>query len=548
MNRILLLILALWTFPGFAADTSPATTLVTNGDFETDSEGDGWPDGWGSPTPGISREKEDGKHFMRLTQQEPGKILTLYKLVPIPPHAKGIDIFVRYRTANVTPGEKTWFDTRAILHFKDASGQQLKGDPGPIVFSTKAQNWTGTNKRLLIPEGATAVEIVPCLFQVVSGTLDLDEIRVEVMSDADAESIRSAQEADARRKAEQAALIEKDLALPPKSPELTVSGNQVLTPDGEPIWLQGLSVDSMQWGPGENILWSIRTAIDVWKANVIRLPVHDTYWFGHGKAQAPGGEKAYRKLVDDAVKLAAAKGAYLVLDLHQFGAPTDKHLAFWKDAAVRYKNNPAVLFEIFNEPHGVSWDVWRNGGSLSGPENKVTDVNPIENTLKMDTDHTVGAQALVAAIRETGAKNIIVAGALDWAYDLSGIVEGYALDDLGGNGVMYVSHIYPWKSEWEKRVLVAADKYPIIITEIGCPEKWEDFSFIPPAQRYPLEGWSEDVLGMIQKYKLHWTGFSFHPTCGPPVIQDWNYTPTPFWGVYVKDALAGKKFELSKMR
>jgi len=29
---------------------------------------------------------------------------------------------------------------------------------------------------------------------------------------------------------------------------------------------------------------------------------------------------------------------------------------------------------------------------------------------------------------------------------------------------------------------------------------------------------------------------------------DWDYTPTPYWGVYVKDALAGKKFELKKMR
>ena len=55
------------------------------------------------------------------------------------------------------------------------------------------------------------------------------------------------------------------------------------------------------------------------------------------------------------------------------------------------------------------------------------------------------------------------------------------------------------------------------------------------------------MLGLIQKYKLNWTGFSFHPTCGPNVISDWDYTPTPYWGVFVKDALAGKPFELKKM-
>ena len=53
---------------------------------------------------------------------------------------------------------------------------------------------------------------------------------------------------------------------------------------------------------------------------------------------------------------------------------------------------------------------------------------------------------------------------------------------------------------------------------------------------------------MIQKYRLNWTGFSFHPTCGPNVISDWDYTPTPHWGIFVKDALSGKQFELTKMR
>jgi endoglucanase len=31
-------------------------------------------------------------------------------------------------------------------------------------------------------------------------------------------------------------------------------------------------------------------------------------------------------------------------------------------------------------------------------------------------------------------------------------------------------------------------------------------------------------------------------------ILDWQYTPTPYWGAFVKDALSGKQFELKKMR
>jgi hypothetical protein len=53
---------------------------------------------------------------------------------------------------------------------------------------------------------------------------------------------------------------------------------------------------------------------------------------------------------------------------------------------------------------------------------------------------------------------------------------------------------------------------------------------------------------MMQKQRLHWTGFSFHPRCGPMVIADWDYTPTPYWGVFVKEALSGKRFEAKKVR
>jgi hypothetical protein len=291
-------------------------------------------------------------------------------------------------------------------------------------------------------------------------------------------------------------------------------------------------------------------AIDRWKANVIRLPVKDNFWFGRGPWQKPGdGGMAYRRIVDSVIADAAARGAYVALDLHCFGAPMDEHVAFWRDAATRYKNHPAVLLELFNEAHGISWKLWRDGGNLEDPGAKQNDRNPAENKAELTGETSPGMQGLLDAVRGTGARNVVIAGGLDWGYDLSGVVAGYALQErAGGNGIVYSSHIYPWKSDWQHHTLAAAAKYPIFVGEVGCPESYKDFQFIPPAGRHPLEGWSEDMLGLIQKYKLHWTGFSFHPTCGPTVISDWNYTPTPFWGAWVKEALSGKPMELKKMR
>jgi endoglucanase len=141
---------------------------------------------------------------------------------------------------------------------------------------------------------------------------------------------------------------------------------------------------------------------------------------------------------------------------------------------------------------------------------------------------------------------------LDWGYDLSGVAKDFALhDQAGGNGIMYSSHIYPWKKDWQINTLDAAAKYPIFVGEVGTPPDWSGFKFIPENERYEdlSKGeWAPDMIGLIQKYKLNWTGFSFHPKCGPCAILDWNYTPTPYWGQFVKDALAGKQFHVKRMR
>jgi hypothetical protein len=95
-------------------------------------------------------------------------------------------------------------------------------------------------------------------------------------------------------------------------------------------------------------------------------------------------------------------------------------------------------------------------------------------------------------------------------------------------------------------VLVAADKYPILVGEVGADIK--KLSFIPLNQQEDPYTWAPDLLGFLQKHKLHWTAFSFHPGASPVMITGWDYTPTPFWGAFVRAALRGGQFGLNKMR
>jgi hypothetical protein len=195
---------------------------------------------------------------------------------------------------------------------------------------------------------------------------------------------------------------------------------------------------------------------------------------------------------------------------------------FWADAARQFANNPAVMFDLYNEPHDVSWAVWRNGGEVH--ESPAKGQREPEITYK-----SPGMQGLLDVVRTTGAKNVVVAGGLEWAYDLRGIVSGFALDDRGGNGVVYATHIYPWKKDWDKHVTPAIEKVPVFVGEVGWePKKGAEASDI----------WAPKALAYIKAHDLSWTAWCFHPRASPKMLVDWNYTPTPYWGEYVKKALA----------
>jgi hypothetical protein len=272
--------------------------------------------------------------------------------------------------------------------------------------------------------------------------------------------------------------------------------------------------------------------------------MHDTRWFGTAAGQSDGGA-AYRAVIAQAVKAASSRGAYLIIDLHQFGAPREEHAAFWKACAEAYKDDPAVIFELFNEPHDITWEVWKDGGDVGGKKKDPAVL--AENEVDAKVQHSIGMQALVDAVRGTGAKNLVLAGGLDWSYDLTGILAGSALDDRGGQGIVYVTHVYPWKSQWQRSFLDVAAKYPVIMTEVGCDKVRYDF--IPPERFENPYTWAPDMIACIQKNRIHWTAFSFHPKCGPPMLQDLkSYEPTPFWGSFVRAALLGARFESEKLR
>lgn len=523
--------------------------LLSNPNLIVDRQSESWPSDW--PHVVDSEYLEDaGRCYIRLNQAVPHQWTMLYRTVVIQSGMEALRVEVESRVGNLVRGAHTFNEARMILQFKDSNGEVIEPKPRPVVLGQKGTSlWCQRSTAVVVPEGAALLEVMAGHFHSKSGQVDIRLLSVTTTTLAPV--LAHAAEKSRRLATSKKAEFEVPIAAN-APPELFVRGNRLETVDGVPVWLQGANVPSLEWVPtGDHLLQSIAVLIDSWNVNCIRVPLREDYWLGQDSTQNDGGE-AYRFLVDTVVNYCSNRGVYVVLDLHRYRAARMEHVEFWQAVASVYKNHPAVLFDLLNEPHGISWEVWRNGGELPERNTPADEDFFISDEAKRKARmrfESPGMQALLEAIRSTGARNVVIAGGLDWAYDLSGILNGYALDEpqgAQGNGIMYSTHIYPWKSDWQTKFLEVAKMYPIFVGEVGADERV--MPWMTRANQESPKSWVPDVLGLIQVQQLHWAAWCFHPSASPRMLEDWTYAPTPFWGQLVLDAMHGKRFELKRQR
>ncbi len=285
-----------------------------------------------------------------------------------------------------------------------------------------------------------------------------------------------------------------------------VNGPTIFTAAGVPHLFHGVDRPSLEWNRnGEQLSPDDYKLMVTWKANVARISLNQGFWLASSKVYSAG----YAAVVDQNVRWAHEAGMDVILDLHwsdrgDYAVTPDQQtmadahsLAFWRDVAARYKDDGRVLFELYNEPHDVTWDVWRNGGRTS------------------DGFTAVGMQALYDAVRATGAENLVLIGGLSYAFDLSG-VRNYR---IAGHNIVYVTHPYdtPTKQRvtWENSFGYLTQTDPVMATEFG---NLKDCGTTYYSQ----------FLEYAQQKNVSWTGWAwFVSGCTfPSLISDWSGTPT----------------------
>ncbi len=218
---------------------------------------------------------------------------------------------------------------------------------------------------------------------------------------------------------------------------LQVKGTQLCNEAGEPVVLRGMSSHGLQWFPQYTNAQCIRNTA-AFGANLFRAAM---YTGENGYLSRP--DKVKQTLLA-AVDAAIANDMYVIIDWHILSdndpsAHTDEAVAFFREMTARYGDNPAVLYEICNEPNGGV--TWKNN------------VKPY-------------AEKVVAAIREKAPKSIVLIGSPTWSQD----IHEAAADPVAGENLMYTLHFYAGThgAELRRRIDDALKKgAPVFVSEWG---------------------------------------------------------------------------------
>jgi hypothetical protein len=309
-----------------------------------------------------------------------------------------------------------------------------------------------------------------------------------------------------------------------------VSGNHLIDGSGQTIRLLGVNRSGTEyaciqgWGifDGPNDATSV-AAMAAWHINAVRIPLNEDCWLDINGVNPAYAGANYRAAIQSYVTLLHQYGLYAILDLHWNAAGTaqatgqqvmpdaDHSPAFWSSVASLYKGDPAVLFDLYNEPHDISWSCWLNGCSVGSP-----------------AWTTAGMQSLVDAVRATGATQPIMVGGLAWSNDLSGWLANKPAD--AANALVVSFHNYNFNacdpSCWNAIVAPLAGQVPVVTGELGendCAHGYID--------QYMT--WA-DAHGISY---LGWTWDTWDCANGPALISNYDGTPTAF-GIGFRDHLA----------
>ncbi|HEX4018756.1 MAG TPA: cellulase family glycosylhydrolase [Frankiaceae bacterium] len=385
---------------------------------------------------------------------------------------------------NVTPGVRysasTWASALSAAHsvglamqFRDASGALITSYgtqmSQPVIDTTSG--WTQTPPVVgIAPPGAVSGSLVFVDFDGPAGDVQrLDDVTLTGTSGVAARIVGP----------------------------LTTRGTNVIDALGRVVSFHGVDIDGLQYSNRANVTTSELAVAQAWGANFVRLPLAENYLVAGDCSY----DSSYLGKVDAMVNAATSNGLFIMLDLHtnalkrcaapaQQNMPDANAVTVWNALGARYKSNPLVGFDLYNEPHDVSDAVWHSGGTV---------------TSSGVTYQAVGMQTLYNTVRATGATNLVFASGSNWATSFPATAPL-----TGTSNLVYAAHAYtcptglpssgasctagPDGTIYDPSGLLShfapiGQTMPVMVTEFGFPDK-NDGRYVTNVQNYAAaHGW-----------------------------------------------------------
>jgi endoglucanase len=305
---------------------------------------------------------------------------------------------------------------------------------------------------------------------------------------------------------------------------LHVVGNHLEDGQGQTIAIRGVNRSGTEYmciqghgifdGPSDEA--SVR-AISSWKANAVRVPLNESCWLGINGAPALYSGANYKAAIGAYVSLLHKYGLIPIIELHwiapgalaatrQQPMPDVDHTpAFWTDVATLFGGDDGVIFEPYNEPFPdgnkdsvPAWQCWRDGCTAN---------LAVATGTPAATYAAVGLQALVTAIRDTGARNVILLGGVQYSNTLTqwlAYKPTDPLDNLGAAWHAYNFNACNTQGCWDAAPAMAAAAVPLVATEFGQRDCMSTF-VTPLMSWFDAHGvgylaWSWNAYGACMPY------------------------------------------------
>ncbi|KPC81606.1 MULTISPECIES: cellulase family glycosylhydrolase [Streptomyces] len=223
---------------------------------------------------------------------------------------------------------------------------------------------------------------------------------------------------------------------------LHVCGVNLCNQYDRPVQLRGMSTHGIQWFSQCYNAASLDALAKDWKSDLLRIAM---YVQEDGYETDPAG---FTSRVNGLVDQAEARGMYALIDFHTLtpGDPNynlDRAKTFFASVAARNADKKNVIYEIANEPNGVSWSAIKNY-----------------------------AEQVIPVIRAADPDAVVIVGTRGWSS--LGVSDGSSESEVVSNPVnatnlMYAFHFYAasHKDSYRAAVSRAASQLPLFVTEFG---------------------------------------------------------------------------------